>query len=219
MTQTASPPRSALTPSLSPGGAVLLLAGPLLALCSELIAPREPNGMSKSEDLRFLADHSGRLTASWVVGLVATAALATAYVMVAQRLTGRGRIVGTTAAVFGVLGAVSLAGHYAVSLAALDVAMKDAAFVDAVAAIEDGRATMATIPFVVLGLNLAIVLVAIAGARAGWVPRSVIALGVLALMGDLSPTNYNTVIHDVFAALVFGFIAAGLRQPSAAATT
>ncbi len=76
---------------------------------------------------------------------------------------------------------------------------------------ESGRAAFATFPFVVFGLNLAIILISIAAARAGLVPRWVIALGVLAFLGDFSLTNYNTVIHAVFATLVFGFIASGLR--------
>src|SRR5947207_3170342 len=89
---------------LSVAGVALLLAGPLLELTSELIAPREPEGLSDSGDVQFLLDHARQLTTSWVVGIFAAAALAAAYVVVADRLVGRGRIVGTVAAALGVLG-------------------------------------------------------------------------------------------------------------------
>lgn len=214
MTATVTPNRSAPTVHpLSVAGVILLLAGPLLELTSELIAPREPEGLSDAADVRFLLDHSTRLTTSWVVGIFAAAALAAAYVVVAQRLVGRGRRVGTVAASLGVLGAVGLAGHVAVSLASLDVANEDGSLFAAVHAMESGRAALATFPFVVFGLNLAIILISVAAARAGLAPRWVIVLGVLAFLGDFSPTNYNTVIHAVFATLVFAFIASGLRRP------
>jgi hypothetical protein len=213
MTATAAPNRYApVVHPLSAAGVALLLAGPLLELTSELIAPREPEGLSNAGDVRFLLDHASRLTVSWMVGIFAAAALAAAYVVVAQRLVGRGRSVGTVAATLGVLGAVSLAGHVAVSLASLDVATEDGSLAAAVHAMESGRAALATFPFLVFGLNLAIILISVAAARAGLAPRWVIVLGVLAFLGDFSPTNYNTVIHAVFATLVFGFIANGLRR-------
>ncbi len=198
--------------SLSTAGVALLLAGPLLELTSELIAPREPEGLSDAGDVHFLLEHAGRLTTSWAVGIAAAAALAAAYVVVAERLVGRGRLVGTVAAALGVLGAISLGGHMAVSLASLDVATEGGSVVAAVHAMESGRAALATFPFLVFGLNLAIILISVAAARAGLAPRWVIVLGVLAFLGDFSPTSYNTVIHAVFATLVFGFIASGLRR-------
>ncbi len=39
-----------------------------------------------------------------------------------------------------------------------------------------------------------------------------IGLGVLALVGDFSPTNYNTVLHSTFATIAFTFIAVGLLR-------
>lgn len=214
MTATVAPNRSAPSVrALSATGAALLLAGPLLEMTSELIAPREPEGLSEAGDVRFLLEHASRLTASWVVGTFAAAALAAAYVVVAQHLPGRGRIVGAVAATLGVLGAVGLGGHMAVSLASLDVASEDGTLSAAVHAMESSRAAFATFPSVVFGLNLAIILISIAAARAGKIPRWVIALGVLAFLGDFSPTNYNTVIHAAFATLVFGLIASGLRRP------
>ena len=113
MTATVAPNRSAPSVrALSTAGTALLLAGPLLEMTSELIAPREPAGLSQAGDVRFLLEHASRLTASWVVGSFAAAALAAAYVVVAQHLLGRGRIVGAVAATLGVLGAVGLGGTW-----------------------------------------------------------------------------------------------------------
>lgn len=198
-------------PFLPVTGAVIV-GGPLLTLVSELIAPREPEGKSDAEDVRFLLDNADRLTISWIVGLVAAAALAAGYVLIASRLVHRGRIVGGVAATLGVLGAIGLAGHYAASLATLDVALEDRTLTAAVAAAENGRAALATVPLVVLGLNLAVMLICAAAYRAGLVPGWVVALGVLAFLGDFSPTNYNTVLHAAFATMAFTIIAAGIRR-------
>ena len=213
MTQIINRPTATLSrwPFLPITGAVIV-AGPLLTLVSELIAPREPEGKSDAEEVRFLVDNADRLTFSWIIGLVAAAALAAGYVLIASRLAGRGRIVGRVAATLGVLGAIGLAGHYAVSLATLDVALEDSTLTAAVAAAEDGRAAVATIPLVVLGLNLAIMLICVAAYRARLVPGWVIGLGVLAFLGDFSPTNYNTVLHATFATVAFAMISAGIRR-------
>ena len=213
MTQTIDRPSPTLSrwPFLPLTGAVIV-AGPLLTLISELVAPREPEGKSEAAEIRFLVDNADRLTASWVIGLVAAAALAAGYVLAASRITGRGRLVGRVAATLGVLGAVGLGGHFAVSLATLDVALEDGSMAAAVAAAENGRAAIATLPPVVLGLNLAIVLICVAAYRARLAPGWVIVLGALALVGDFSPTNYNTVLHAAFATIAFAMVAAGLRR-------
>lgn len=212
MTHTIVPAAATRGQTSSTAVRILLVSGPLLTLVSELIAPREPEGKSDAQEVRFLVDNADRLTASWVVGMFAAAALATGYVVMASSLRSRGRIVGRIAAVLGVLGAIGLAGHYVASLATLDLALHDSRLSGAVAAMEDGRAAIATIPLVVLGLNLAVVLITIAAFRAGWVPAWVIALGALALFGDFSPTNYNTVLHAVFASVAFLFIARGMQS-------
>ncbi len=209
MTQTLTPPSTTPTATFSAAARILLVAGPLLVLVSELVAPREPEKLSEDEGIRFLIANADRLTASWVLGMLAAAVLAAAYVVIASRMGGRGRVVGRVAAVLGTTGAIGLAGHYAASLVTLDVALHDSTLVGAVEAAEDGRAALTTIPLVVLGLNLAVVLVCVAAVRAGWVPTWVIALGVLAMVGDFSPTNYNTILHAVFASVAFLFIASG----------
>jgi hypothetical protein len=188
---------------------VLVVAAPVLELISELVAPREPGGLDDAGTVAFLRDNAGRLTASWLIGLLAAAAIGTAYVVIACRLTGRGRIVGRVAAVLGVLGAGGLAAHMGISLGALDLALSDPGLGGAIDTLDGGRAALATIPTVVLGLNLAIVLVSVAGARAGWIPRWGILLGVAALVGDFSPTSYNTVIHACFAAALFALMVRG----------
>ena len=203
-----SPPRQRLARAVP----ALAIAAPVLTLVSELLAPREPSGKSATEEVAFLVDNAGRLTASWVVGMAAAAALVAAYVLVADRLTGRGRIVGRVAATLGALGGAGLAGHYASMLTTLDVALHDSGLSSAVAAAEDGRAAIATVPLVVIGLNLAIILISIAAYRAGWVPAWGIGLGVAAFLGDFSPTSYNTVLHSVFATALFVLVVRGSRE-------
>ena len=188
---------------------LLVVAAPLLELVSELIAPREPENLSESGTVAFLRDNAGRLSASWLVGLLAAAALGLAYVVLAGRLKERGRVVGRVGAVFGVLGAGGLSAHMGVSLASLDVAMYDSGLGGAVDAMENGRAAFATIPTVVFGLNLAVVLISVAASRAGWIPRWAILLGVGAFIGDFSPTNYNTVIHAGFVTVLFVLVVRG----------
>lgn len=193
-----------------------VVAAPLLVLASELIAPREPEGKSPTEEVAFLLDNSTRLTVSWVIGMVAAAALAAAYVVVAGRLPRRGRRVGRVAATLGVLGAAGLAAHYGSLLTTLDVALHDSSLSGAIVAVEDGRAAMAALPPVILGFNLAIVLLSVAAFRAGWVPAWGIGLGAAALVADFSPTAWNTALHALFAAALFAAIALGAsdREPA-----
>ncbi|HET7688750.1 MAG TPA: hypothetical protein VFK41_00090 [Nocardioidaceae bacterium] len=209
--------RPSPTKPLSTSTAGVVLAAPLLLLAAELTSPREPADLSDAGYVGFLVGNADRLTAAWAIGIAASAALATAYVVVVGRLRGRGSVVGRIAGVLGILGGASLAAHQGASLAALDVAMKDSSLVGAVAAIGDGRSAMVPMPFVIIGLNLAIILLAVATTRAGWTPWWVIVAAVLAFLGDWSPTNYNTVIHAAFATVVYGMIAARLRsgQPAA----
>src|SRR5262245_31493138 len=140
----------------------LVVAAPLLELTSELIAPREPESMSPAAEVAFLRDHATRLTVSWVVGILAAAAIGAAYVILAGRLRARGRVVGRVAATLGVLGGAGLAAHMAVSLAGLDLALWDPTSGEAIETIDNGRAALVTIPLVVLGLNLAVVLISVA---------------------------------------------------------
>jgi hypothetical protein len=202
-----SPTRSA-TPARTAAVGALIVSAPVLLLASELIAPREPE-LSDSAYALFLRENAGRFTASWVVGMLAAAAIATAYVLLADRLLGRGKVLARIAAVLGVLGGIGLGAHCAVSLGGLDLALSDPALGKAIASMEEGRTLWATFPPVVLGLNIAIVLISIAAARAGWVPRWAILFGVGALVGDFSPTNWNTVIHAGFAIALFVAIVRG----------
>jgi hypothetical protein len=207
--------RADRTERLSTSTAGVVVAAPLLLLAAELVAPREPADLSDSDYVGFLVGNADRLTASWALGIAAAAALATAYVVVVGRLRGRGAVVGRVAGVVGVLGAASLAAHQGASLAALDVALEDSGLAGAVAAIGDGRSAMVPMPFVIIGLNLAVILLAVATTRAGWTPWWAIGAAVLAFVGDWSPTNYNTVIHAAFATVVFGLIAVHLRSGDA----
>jgi len=210
MTVVQESPTRRTTSAAVPG---LIVAAPLLVLVSELIAPREPEGKTPAQEVGFLVDNADRLTASWVLGMVAATALVAAYAVLAVRLTTRGRVVGRVAATLGALGGAGLAAHYGAQLAVLDVALHDSGLASAIDAAEGGRAALATIPPVVLGLNLAVILISVAAYRAGWVPAWGIALGVAAFLGDFSPTSYNTVIHAAFASALFVLIVRGSRPP------
>ncbi len=197
-------------PALGPIARAVVIAAPVLLLVSELVAPREPGDRSATEDLAFLVDHDSRLAASWILGLVVAGLLATAYVLVVSRIRGRGAVVGRVAGVLGVAGAVGLAGHYSISLAMLDLAHAGAPAA-LVADLEDATSAFLTVLPVIVGANLGVVLLSVAVVRAGWAPRWVIAAGVLALVGDFSPTAYNTVLHAVLAIAVFAAAAVGAR--------
>jgi len=218
MTSTAptSDPVSTTAPAPGPGlgrvAALLVLSAPVGLLLSELVAPRETSDLSEAQDLAFLLDNSARLTASWLLGLVVAGLLATAYVLVVSRIRGRGAGVGRVAGVLGVSGAIGLAGHYAISLASLDVAQHGAA-ASTVGAMEDGTGAVATLLPLIIGANLAIICLAVAATRAGWTHWWVVVAGVLALVADFSPTSWNTALHAVLATAVFGAVVAGLRSP------
>jgi hypothetical protein len=214
MTATSSPSTrtapAAVTPTLGPLARVVVVAAPVLLLASELLAPRETSDLSAEEDLAFLLAHESRLAASWVLGLVVAGLLAAAYVLLVSRIRGRGSVVGRVAGVLGVAGAVGLAGHYAISLAMLDLAQAGAS-ASLVAGLEDATSAFLTVLPVIVGANLGIILLAVAVVRAGWAPRWVIAAGVLALVADFAPTTYNTVLHAVLAIAVFAAAAVGAR--------
>lgn len=200
------------TPTASRSAAAIVIAAPLLVLVSELVAPRETPDQSAAEDAKFMLDHADRLAASWGIGLLAAAALAAAYLLLVHRFDGRGTPA-RVAAVLGVLGSIGLAGHMAVSLAVRDILLADPS---AVAAAEDafsGLSAVLTIIPVIVGLNIAVLLLSIAMYRAGWAGWWVIVVGALALVADFGPTSYNTVAHAVLALGVFGVAAAEVARP------
>ncbi len=216
-TSTSTPTPVAVTApgsGLGRAAAVLVLTAPVGLLISEVVAPRETPDLSEAQDLAFLLDNDARLTASWLLGLVVAGLLATAYVLVVSRIRGRGAVVGRVAGVLGVSGAVGLAGHYAISLASLDVAQHGAA-ASTVGAMEDGTGAVATLLPLIIGANLAIICLAVAATRAGWTHWWVIVAGILALVADFSPTSWNTALHAVFATAVFAAVVTGLRSASA----
>lgn len=206
---------STSTPSRRAAAAVVV-AGPLLVLLSELLAPREPDGRSPAESAALLLSNDGRFAASWSVGLAAAAFLSAGYVVAAGRVRGRGAAVARVAGVLGVLGATGLAGHMAVSLAGRDILLGDPGAVGAADAVFNGLSAVTTVLPVVLGLNLAVLLLAVAAFRARWAGWWIVGLGALALVADFSPTSYNTILHEVFALPVFVAVALRVARPGAA---
>lgn len=204
-------------PSRSTALVALIAAAPLVALVGELVAPREPENLSTAQDAAFLLNHDGQFMASWLVSLVGAALIAVAYVLIADRITGHGRISARVAAVLGVAGSIGLAGHMAISLAVRDIALADSSSLTAINAAQDGTGSMTLLPPLIIGLNIGIIVLAVAAFRAGLVPWWLILVAFLALVGDMSPTNYNTAIHNLFATVVFGFIAVRLADRKSAA--
>lgn len=202
--------RSEARPTPSRAAAAVVIAAPLLVLASELVAPREPADESPAADATFLLDHADRFVVSWGIGLLAAAALAAAYLLVVRHLDGRGRTPARVAAVLGVIGAVGLAGHMAVSLAVRDILVADPSAAAAADDAFNGLSAVLTILPVIVGLNLAVLLLSIAVHRAGWAGRWVIVAGALALLADFGPTSYNTVAHAALALGVFGVASARL---------
>jgi len=200
----------------SRAAALLVLGAPVLVLVSEVVAPRETDGLTPAAQAALVLDNSGRFAASWTVGLLAAAMIGAVYCIAATHLTGRGRIVGRFAAVLGVLGAAGLAGHMAVSLAVRDLLLEDSGATAAADAAFNGLSAVVTVAPVVIGLNLAVLLLSVAIYRAGWAGWWVIVAGSLALVADFTPTTYNTLLHSVFATAVFAVVAARIAVPPVA---
>lgn len=217
--QNSTRPHSSATGRSTTGAraaAALVLGAPALVLVSELVAPRETDGLSPAAQATLLLDNSGRFAVSWTIGLLAAAMLGAGYCIAATRLTGRGRIVGRFAAGLGVLGAAGLAGHMSVSLAVRDLLLDDSGATAAADAAFNGLSAVVTVAPVVIGLNLAVLLLSIAAYHAGWAGWWVIVAGSLALVADFTPTTYNTILHAVFATSVFAAVAAHVAAPSMA---
>lgn len=202
---------SPVTPG-SPAAATVVIGGPLLVLASELIAAREPADQSAAADAAFLLDHADRFAASWAVGLLAAALLGAGYVIAAHHIRGRGGVVARAAAVLGAVGAAGLAGHMAVSLAVRDLLVADPGASQAADDAFNGLSSLVTVLPVIVGLNLAVLLLSVAAFRAGWAGWWVVAAGALALVADFGPTAYNTVAHAAFALPVFAVVAARVAR-------
>lgn len=127
--------------------------------------------------------------------------------LIATRIQGRGRIVARVSAVLGVAGAIGLAGHSAASLLVRDLLLQDVSLAGVIDEAEFGIAAMSSVFPVIFGLNLGIVLLAVATTRAGWTTWPLVVVAVLALVADFSPTNWNTVLHAALASVVLGVIA------------
>lgn len=195
-----------------PARSLVLLAGPVLVLASELAAPRQPDGMSAKREAAFLLAHQERFLVSGLLGLVSAAALAAGFTLVGLVLRDRGRWPARVSAVLGLLGAIGLAAHQTLTLAGRDILLDDATAYPATNASANGAGAVVTILALILGLNLAVVLLGVAARRARIAGGWVVAAGVLALVADFSPTSYNTVLWCVPTAAVLGAFALALRE-------
>lgn len=210
----AAVPGPAAPRRLSRAAAAVALSAPLLVLTSELIAPRQPDGMTAAETAAWVTEHSGRLAASLLVGLVAAAALGAMFVLLGTRAQERGRRPGRVAAALGSFGGVGLAAHMAIELFIRDLVLADPGTATAVdEAANNGVAAIASVVPLVLGVTVGLILLAVSALRAGWVRGWVVGVAVLALVADFSPTSWNTVLFAALASVVVGAVIAGLRRP------
>lgn len=197
----------------SRAAAAVALSGPLLVLASELVAPRQPDGMSPAEATAWVVEHSGRVGASYLVGLLAAAAMGATFVLLGTQAQARGRRPGRAAAVLGALGAVGLASHMAIELFIRDLLLANPQAATAVdEAANSGLAAVASILPLIVGITVGLVLLAVSALRAGWVRGWVVGLAVLALVADFAPTSWNTVIFAALASVVVGAVTTGLRR-------
>lgn len=197
------------TTTRRPWGLLLVATGgPLLILASELVRPRHPDELSAAEEASWLTTYSTELLWSYLLGLVAAAFLSAGFVLLGSRFRGRGRLPGRVGAVLGVAGAAGLAGHKADSLRIRDLILADPRAAEVVQETEFGVAGVATVFPVIFGVTLGLVLLAVAGARAGWVGWWAVVVAVLALVGDFSESAFNTVFFVVLAIPVMAALAA-----------
>ena len=188
----------------TPGGQVVLQAvGPLLLMASELIAPRRPGDLDAAGEAAFTLAHTGRLTISSVVAVLAAAALVTAFVRLPRLLQTRGRGLALAAATAGAVGATGLAAYHGAALLALDVLRADPTTATAVdAAFTQGVVGPVTLLPVILLVPLAVLLAAGAARRgraAGW---WVVVVGVVAVGFDYSGLSLATAGFAALAAVV-----------------
>ncbi len=67
-----------------------VLAGPVLVLVSELVAPRFPDGLDATGEAAFLLAHTGRFTASGLIGVLAGMLLVAGFTLVGAGPTDGG---------------------------------------------------------------------------------------------------------------------------------
>ncbi len=202
--------------------AAALVAAPLLVLASELAAPREPDGLSDRAEAAFLVDHSQRLLVSGLFGLLAGTAQTAAFLVVALTPWERGRSALRVAAFPGIAGGVGLVMHMTALLAGRDILLDDPASYATVHALDSGTNTLIALLALVVGINLAMIVLAAGAKRAGLAGWWVVAAAVLGLVADFWDTSYNTIGWSLFATAVMvpvarGAAAAARRQHQGAA--
>lgn len=193
---------------------VLQAGGPLLLVASELVAPRRPGDLDAAGEAAFTLAHTGRLTVSSVVAVLAAAVLAAAFARLPRLLPGRGRGLARASAGLGVLGSAGLAAYHGAALLALDVLRVDAAAAPAVdTAFGEGVVGLVTLLPVIVLVPLAVLLAAGAARRgraAGW---WVVAVAVVAVVVDYSGLGLATAGFAVLAAVVL--VTCARRSPGA----
>ncbi|WP_157577673.1 hypothetical protein [Phycicoccus jejuensis] len=182
-----------------------VLAGPVLVLVSELVAPRFPDGLDATGEAAFLLAHTGRFTASGLLGALAGMLLVAGFTLVGAGAHGRGRRTLRTASVLGALGGLGLVMHHTLTLTLTEV-LSGGVPATALERLEEGPTAAVSILALLLGVSLAVLLLAAGVARAGRAGRAgwwLVAPAVLAVAADFSPSAWNTVGWAVLAMPVF----------------
>ncbi len=208
--------RPPVGPGRRPSRAVgaLLVAGPLLVGASELVEPRFPDGVGATAEAAFLHEHAGRFTLGSLVGILAGAVLVVGFTLVAARLAGEGRGSRLLRAggVLGAVGGVGVSMHHTLTLAIVEVlgAGVPAATVSSVG---EGPSAAVSILALLVGMTLGLLLVAGGAVRSGRGGWWILALAVVAVVADFSPSSWNTVGWAALALPVVAVLA--LRAPAA----
>jgi len=190
----------------------LLLGGFLLVAVSEVVAPHQ--AMSAADDPQaraaFVVEHEGPLLVSYLMSFLAAPVIAALFVRLGCLPAGRGWLVGRIAAALGLLGAAGLAGLRTAELIARDLYLADPSTAPVFERIgESGAAGGVTFLALLPGMMLGLVLLACAGARAGWVGWWILAPAIAAVVSDFLPFAFKTVAFGVLAAVTCGLLLAG----------
>ncbi|MBC2933348.1 hypothetical protein [Nocardioides sp. zg-1228] len=193
----------------------LLLSGFLLVAVSEVVAPHQ--AMSAADDPQaraaFVVAHEGPLLVSYVMSFLAAPVIGALFVRLGCLPDGRGRVVGRIAAGLGLLGTAGLAGLRTAELIARDLYLVDPGTAPVMERIgESGAAGGVTFLALIPGLMLGLLLLACAGARAGWVGWWVVLPALAAVVCDFLPFAWKTVAFGVLASITCGVLIAGAAR-------
>jgi len=183
--------------------ALALPAFPLVLLIGSLVSPTDSS--ENADQLRAAATHGGRWQGAALLELLAAALLPFAVAAVVGVVRGRGARLANVGAVLGVLGTLGMAS---IALRHVYVyGLADSGQAVALHAIDriDNQAGAIALPLM-FAAPVALIMLAVATARARLVHRWVIAAAVVFFLSDMLPIPAGELLQGVVGIVTFGTI-------------